>query len=50
MNGESGRPLLVSLLLYLDDAWPRDWAAETLFLDTQVGHHITALPGAEAFK
>ena len=32
-NGERGRPLLVSLLLYLDAAWPRDWAAETLFLD-----------------
>ena len=32
-NGEPGRPLLVSLLLYLDAAWPRDWAAETLFLD-----------------
>ena len=50
LNGEAGRPLLVSLLLYLDDAWPRDWAAGTLFLDTLVGHHITALPGAEAFE
>lgn len=38
MNGEPGRPLLVSLLLYLDEAWPRDWAAETLFLDCQVAH------------
>ena len=38
-NGEPGRPLLVSLLLYLNDAWPRDWDAETLFLDgdTDVG-------------
>ena len=35
-NGEPGRPLLVSLLLYLCDAWPRDWAAETLFLDAEV--------------
>lgn len=36
VNGEPGQPLLVSLLLYLDDAWPLDWAAETLFLDSQV--------------
>lgn len=32
-NGEPGRPLLVSLLLYLNDEWERDWAADTLFLD-----------------
>lgn len=32
-NGEPGKPLLVSLLLYLNDTWPRDWDAETLFLD-----------------
>lgn len=37
VNGEPGQPLLVSLLLYLDDAWPRDWGAETLFLDAEVG-------------
>jgi hypothetical protein len=37
VNGEPGRPLLVSLLLYLDEAWPRDWAADTLFLDCEVG-------------
>ena len=38
-NGAPGRPLLASLLLYLDAAWPRDWGAETLFLDgrTDVG-------------
>lgn len=40
MNGEPGRPLLVSLLLYLDDAWPPDWAAETLFLDSVVTAHF----------
>lgn len=27
------RPLLVSLLLYLNDTWPRHFDAETLFLD-----------------
>lgn len=32
-NGEPGRPLLVTLLLYLDDEWPRGFDAETLFLD-----------------
>ena len=35
-NGEPGRPLLVSALLYLCAEWRRDWAAETLFLDTEV--------------
>ena len=37
VNGEPGQPLLASLLLYLDDQWPRDWGAETLFLDDEVG-------------
>lgn len=32
-NGEPRRPLLVSLLLYLDASWPREWDGETLFLD-----------------
>mmetsp|Transcript_11050 Transcript_11050/g.27900 ORF Transcript_11050/g.27900 Transcript_11050/m.27900 type:complete len:344 (+) Transcript_11050:177-1208(+) len=32
-NGEPGKPLLVSLLLYLNDTWPRHFDAETLFLD-----------------
>ena len=36
VNGEPGQPLLASLLLYLDDQWPRDWGAETLFLDDEV--------------
>lgn len=30
---EPGAPLLVSLLLYLDADWPRDWGAETHCLD-----------------
>ncbi|KAK9804412.1 hypothetical protein WJX72_011538 [[Myrmecia] bisecta] len=33
-NGEPGKPLFVSLMVYLDEAWPRDWDAETLFLDS----------------
>lgn len=32
-NGEPGKPLLVSLLLYLSHDWPRHFDAETLFLD-----------------
>lgn len=44
MNGEPGQPLLVSMLLYLDDQWPRDWGAETLFLDGQVSlWHLSGL-------
>ena len=31
---EAGKPLFVSLLLYLDKEWPRDADAETLFLDS----------------
>ncbi len=43
-NGEPGRPLLVSLLLYLDAGWPRDWAAETLFLDDGTDTGIVVRP------
>ena len=32
-NGEPGKPLLVTLLVYLNEEWERDWAGETLFLD-----------------
>jgi hypothetical protein len=31
---ELGKPLFVSLLVYLDKEWPRENDAETLFLDT----------------
>jgi hypothetical protein len=31
---EGGKPLLVSLLVYLDKEWPLGHDAETLFLDT----------------
>lgn len=33
-NGEPGKPLLVSMIVYLNDDWDRDWAADTLFLDS----------------
>lgn len=46
-NGEPGRPLLISLLLYLDDQWDRDWAADTLFLDgdSDTGVFVRPRPG-----
>jgi hypothetical protein len=46
-NGARGRPLLASLLVYLDAAWPRDWGAETLFLDgrADVGVAVAPRPG-----
>ncbi|KAL0019156.1 hypothetical protein WJX79_000724 [Trebouxia sp. C0005] len=43
-NGEPGRPLLVSLLLYLDKKWPRQWDAETLFLDDDTDIGIVVRP------
>jgi probable phosphoglycerate mutase len=45
-NGEPGRPLLVSLLLYLDDEWGRDWAADTLFLDADTDTGVFVRPRA----
>ena len=43
-NGEPGRPLFASLILYLDDEWPREWDAETLFLDTMSDVGIVVRP------
>lgn len=34
----------MSLLLYLDAAWPRDWDAETLFLDDATDCGIVVRP------
>ena len=36
-NGAPGRPLFVSLLVYLDETWRREWDAETLFLEPASG-------------
>lgn len=41
---EPGRPLFVSLLLYLDREWRREWDAETLFLDTPSDTGIVVRP------
>ncbi|GFH18819.1 Fe2OG dioxygenase domain-containing protein, partial [Haematococcus lacustris] len=46
-NREPGRPRFVSMLLYLNDAWPDELHAETLFVDpsTQVGVFARPAPG-----
>ena len=47
VNGEPGKPLLVTMLLYLNDEWERDWGGETLFIDgeTDVGLCVRPKPG-----
>ncbi|GLI63184.1 hypothetical protein VaNZ11_005954, partial [Volvox africanus] len=46
-NRELARPLFVSMLLYLNEIWPEDYHAETLFLDpeTQLGLFVRPAPG-----
>jgi len=43
-NREPGKPLFVSLLLYLDDSWPLDNNAETLFLDSLTETGVVVRP------
>uniref|UniRef100_A0A061RJK4 Prolyl 4-hydroxylase alpha subunit Fe(2+) 2OG dioxygenase domain-containing protein n=1 Tax=Tetraselmis sp. GSL018 TaxID=582737 RepID=A0A061RJK4_9CHLO len=45
-NGEPGKPLLVSLILYLDKEWPRGHDAETLFLDASQDVGVVVRPKA----
>jgi hypothetical protein len=46
-NGEPGKPLLVTLLIYIDDKWERDYGGETFFLDgtTDTGIFVRPKPG-----
>ena len=46
-NGEDGKPLLVSLIVYLNGDWDANWAADTLVLDsgTECGVFIRPKPG-----
>lgn len=46
-NGEPGKPLFVSLIMYLNDDWKLNDAAETLILDTatDTGVYIRPKPG-----
>ena len=43
-NGAPGKPLFVSMLLYLDDVWRREWDAETLFVDPASGAGVLVQP------
>ncbi|MEW5307344.1 MAG: hypothetical protein WDW36_009748 [Sanguina aurantia] len=43
-NREPSKPLFVSLLLYLNDSWPRELDAETLFLDSATDTGILVRP------
>lgn len=43
-NGEPGKPLLVSLMLYLNPEWEREWGAETLFMDSATDSGIFVIP------
>ena len=43
-NGMPGKPLFVSLLVYLDAVWRRDWDAETLFLAEGPGVGVLVQP------
>lgn len=46
-NGAPGRPLLVSMLLYLNPEWRASWDAETLFRDPErsAGVLVQPIPG-----
>ncbi|KAG2485818.1 hypothetical protein HYH03_015528 [Edaphochlamys debaryana] len=46
-NREVGRPLFVTVLIYLNDTWEEDWHAETLFLDPEaaLGLFVRPAPG-----
>ena len=45
-NGEPGKPLLVTLLIYLNEQWERDWGGETLFLDSSTDAGVFVRPRA----
>ena len=46
-NGEAGKPLFVSLIVYLDAQWDCSWDAETLFTEATrgVGLQVQPRPG-----
>ena len=43
-NGEPGKPLLVSLIVYCNPAWQSDWDAETLFVHEGSGAGLCVHP------
>ncbi len=44
VNRERGKPLFVSAILYIDEAWPENNDAETLFLDPPTGCGLFVRP------
>mmetsp|Transcript_25084 Transcript_25084/g.58479 ORF Transcript_25084/g.58479 Transcript_25084/m.58479 type:complete len:207 (-) Transcript_25084:249-869(-) len=44
LNGARGKPLFVSLIVYLNESWRREWDAETLFLNADCGAGIFVQP------
>ncbi len=44
---EEGRPLFVTMMIYLNETWPDDFHAETLLLDpeSQTGIFVRPSPG-----
>lgn len=44
VNGTQGKPLLVSLLVYLDEHWQKEWDAETLFCEPEGGVGLLVQP------
>lgn len=43
-NREAGKPYFVTMLLYINDGWPRSWDGETLFLDLESDTGIFVRP------
>lgn len=43
-NGSAGKPLFVSLIVYLDEEWRREWDAETLFIEPESGAGLLVQP------
>ena len=44
VNGELGKPLFVSLIVYTDERWRQNWDAETLFLEPLSGCGLFVQP------
>jgi hypothetical protein len=43
-NREAGRPLFVTLMVYLNPDWEEAWFAETLFADPETGTGVFVQP------
>ena len=43
-NREAGKPYFVTMLVYVNNGWPRAWDAETMFLDMESDTGIFVRP------